>query len=97
MKQNCAYLLTKQNYLKSEYLGNSKSNKNLFCVNNREPEVEFMNVFSQRRVDSQSLRVTLSYESTLMEFRDNLPKSPEFFSIHTVTKDEWTCLNKIIN
>jgi hypothetical protein len=56
-----------------------------------------MNVFSQRRVDSRSLRSTLSYESTLMEFTDNLPKPPDFFSIQAVTKDEWTCLYKMIN
>ncbi len=56
------------------------------------PEVEFMNVFSWLRVDSRSLRSTLSYESTLMEFTDNLAKPPDFFSIQAVTKDEWTCL-----
>ncbi len=61
------------------------------------PEVEFMNVFSQYRVDSRSLRSTLSYESTLMEFTDNLSQPPDFFFIQTVTKDKWTCLYKIIN
>jgi hypothetical protein len=60
-------------------------------------KVEFMNVFSRRRVDSQSLRSTPRYESTLMEFTNNLPKPPEFVSIQTITKDEWTCLNEIIN
>jgi hypothetical protein len=47
------------------------------------PEVEFMNVFSQYRVDSRSLRSTLSYKSTLMEFTDNLSKPPDFFFIQT--------------
>jgi hypothetical protein len=56
-----------------------------------------MNVFSWLRVDSRSLRSTLSYESTLMEFTDNLAKPPDFFSIQAVTKDEWTYLYKIIN
>ncbi len=56
-----------------------------------------MNAFSRRRVDSQSLRSTLSYQSTPMEFTDNFPKPPDFFSIQTVTKDEWTCLYKVIN
>jgi hypothetical protein len=37
-----------------------------------------MNIFSWRRVDSRSLRSTLSYESTLLEFTDNLAKPPEF-------------------
>jgi hypothetical protein len=63
----------------------------------RFPEVEFMNVFSRCRVNSRSLRSTLSYESTLMEFTDNLAKPPDFFSIQAITKDEWTCLYKIIN
>ncbi len=40
-------------------------------------EMEFMNVFSRLRVDSRSLRSTLSYELTLNEFTDNLPKPPE--------------------
>jgi hypothetical protein len=56
-----------------------------------------MNVFSGRRVDSRSLRSTLSYESTLMEFTDNLAKPPDFFSFQAATKDMWTCLYKIIN
>ncbi len=56
-----------------------------------------MNVFSWLRVDSRSLRSTLGYESTLMEFTDNLAKPPDIFSIQAVTKDEWTCLYKIIN
>jgi hypothetical protein len=64
---------------------------------NATSEVEFMNVFSRRRVDSRSLRSTLSYESTLIEFTDNLAKPPDFFSIQAVIKDEWTCLYKIIN
>jgi hypothetical protein len=64
---------------------------------NSSAEVEFMNVFPRFRVDSPSLRSTLSYESTLMEFTDNLSKPPDFFFIQTVTKDEWTCLYKIIN
>ncbi len=59
--------------------------------------VEFMNIFSLHRVDFRSLRSTLSYESTLMEFTDNLTKPPDFFSIQAVTKDEWTCLYQIIN
>jgi hypothetical protein len=44
--------------------------------------------FFWRRVDSRSLRSTLSYKSTLIEFTDNLPKPPDFFSIQTVTKDD---------
>ncbi len=52
------------------------------------PEVEFMKVFSWLRVDSRSLRSTLSYETTLMEFTDNLAKPPDFFPIQAVTKDE---------
>jgi hypothetical protein len=62
-----------------------------------DPEVEFMNVFSWLRVDSRSLRSTPSYESTLMEFTDNLAKFPDFFSIQAFAEDEWTCLYKIIN
>jgi hypothetical protein len=61
------------------------------------PEVEFMHIVSRRRVDSRSLRSTLRYESTLMEFIDNLSKPPDFFFIQTVTTVEWTCLYKIIN
>jgi hypothetical protein len=53
-----------------------------------------MNVFFRRTVDSQSLMPTLSYELTLMEFTDNVPKPPDFFSIQAVTKDELTCLNE---
>jgi hypothetical protein len=60
-------------------------------------EGEFTNVFSQYRVDSRSLRSTISYEFTLMEFTDNLSKPPDFFFIQTVTKDEWISLYKIIN
>jgi hypothetical protein len=63
----------------------------------KQPEVKFMNVFSWCRVDSRSLRSTLSYESTLMEFTDNLSKPPDFFFLQEATKDEWTCLYKIIN
>ncbi len=32
-----------------------------------------------------------------MEFTDNMYKPPDFFFIQTVTKDECTCLYKIIH
>jgi hypothetical protein len=85
-------------WLPSEFASNLVLfSRHILNIYKNNTEVEITNVFPRCRVDSRSLRSTLSYKSTLMESTDNLSKPPDFFCIQTVTKDEWTCLYKIIN
>jgi hypothetical protein len=57
-----------------------------------DPLGEIHEHFSRRRVDYRSLR-----SSPKLRVDSNGVHRQIFFSIKTVTKDEWTCLYKIIN